>query len=62
METATVRCRLCGQPILPGDFILPVRTMPPPDADLAEVHLKCLRPLPRETLPLPPTLTDDDIG
>lgn len=70
METEPVTCKLCGQPLLGGDLVVPVRIQPGglaepeenPSARLAGVHLKCVRPLPRENPPVPPTLTDEDIG
>jgi hypothetical protein len=66
METEPVLCKLCGQPLLGGDLVVPVRIQPggltEPEESTSGVHLKCVRPLPRENPPVPPTLTDEDIG
>jgi hypothetical protein len=60
METASFTCPLCSQPIQPSELFLRAHTTE--SAVDTRVHLKCIRPPPRENPPVPPTLTDEDVG
>ena len=60
MDTNT--CFLCGRLLVDGDVTVPLREHGSLGFHERVVHLQCLRPLPRETPPPVPTLTDEEIG
>lgn len=58
-------CICCERVIKPTDtYVEVLKGINPDPAKWEEpgaVHLRCLRPEPLGTLPMPPTLTDEDI-
>lgn len=58
METEPLQCVFCSQPVLEALYV-PVYVGA---GVVGAVHLKCIRPLPRETPPVPPILTDEEVG
>lgn len=62
MTRETLPCVLCGKPIVEGDVVVPTETVGTLAWDPSRVHLRCLRPAPRTTPPVPPLLSDEDLA